>query len=114
MENTGKLCPISKKPTLKSRPTGWRLSWPARFRKLDSTKKLWQSWPESKSRRGRNLNTAFVEGRQTSMRAFLAVIVAAAAAFGGQAAAQSPENQGIQRPVRQQEIDRLKRQIDED
>ena len=48
------------------------------------------------------------------MRTLLAVTIAAMFAFGGLAAAQGQENSGIQRPVRQQEIDRLKRQIDED
>src|SRR5262249_55044189 len=49
-----------------------------------------------------------------SMRRFLAVIVAVMFAFSGRAAAQAQDNSGVQRPVRQQEIDRLKRQIDED
>ena len=35
-------------------------------------------------------------------------------ALSGRAAAQSQENSGVQRPVTQQEIDRLKRQIDQD
>ncbi len=48
------------------------------------------------------------------MRTALALIVAMIIAFGDRAAAQAQDNSGIQRPVRQQEIDRLKRQIDED
>jgi hypothetical protein len=47
------------------------------------------------------------------MRTFLAVIVVMFV-FSGRTGAQTQENAGIQRPVRQQEIDRLKRQIDED
>jgi Cellulose synthase operon protein C C-terminus (BCSC_C) len=48
------------------------------------------------------------------MRTFLAVIIAVTFVFCGLAAAQAPDNSGIQRPVRQQEIDQLKQQIDED
>jgi cellulose synthase operon protein C len=48
------------------------------------------------------------------MRTQLVVVVAVVIAFGGHAAAQTQDNSGVQRPVRQQEIDRLKRQIDED
>jgi hypothetical protein len=45
---------------------------------------------------------------------FLAVVVALMFAFSGRSAAQSQDSSGVLRPVRQQEIDRLKRQIDED
>ena len=48
------------------------------------------------------------------MRTFLAIIVATMFAFAGLAAAQSQENTGVQRPVQQREIDRLKRQIEQD
>jgi hypothetical protein len=48
------------------------------------------------------------------MRTFLAVVVAVMFAFSGRSAAQSQDSSGVLRPVRQQEIDRLKRQIDED
>lgn len=46
------------------------------------------------------------------MKSFLAVIVAAIVGFGGQRPAWAQETSAIERPVRQQEIDRLKRQID--
>jgi cellulose synthase operon protein C len=45
---------------------------------------------------------------------FVAVVVALMFAFSGRSAAQSQDSSGVLRPVRQQEIDRLKRQIDED
>jgi hypothetical protein len=45
---------------------------------------------------------------------FVAVVVAVMFAFSGRSAAQSQDSSGVLRPVRQQEIDRLKRQIDED
>ncbi len=48
------------------------------------------------------------------MKTFLAFIVAVMFALSGPAAAQAQENPGVQRPVTQQEIDRLKRQIDQD
>jgi hypothetical protein len=48
------------------------------------------------------------------MRTCLVVIVAALFCFVDRAGAQAQENPGSQSPVRQQEIDRLKRQIDED
>src|SRR5438552_5628685 len=52
--------------------------------------------------------------RGLSMRMFLAFNVAVMFALSGPAAAQAQENPGVQRPVTQQEIDRLKRQIDQD
>src|SRR2546430_6790215 len=47
------------------------------------------------------------------MRTFFAVAVAVFA-FSGHVAVQAQEASGVQRPVTQQEIDRLKRQIDAD
>jgi Cellulose synthase operon protein C C-terminus (BCSC_C) len=48
------------------------------------------------------------------MRTFVTVSVAVMFVFSVHAAAQTQDNSGVQRPVRQQEIDRLKRQINED
>src|SRR5262245_54039201 len=48
------------------------------------------------------------------MMTFLAVGVATMFVFAVQSAAQSQENTGVQRPVQQREIDRLKRQIEQD
>src|SRR5262245_45771398 len=50
----------------------------------------------------------------TFMRTFLAFVVAAMFAFGSNTPAQAQHDPDTQSPVRQQEIDRLKRQIDED
>src|SRR6266699_1870241 len=59
-------------------------------------------------------SAALRKRRGLSMRMFLAFIVAVMFALSGPAAAQAQENPGVQRPVTQQEIDRLKRQIDQD
>src|SRR6266566_7440274 len=59
-------------------------------------------------------SAALRKRRGTSMKTFLAFIVAVMFALSGPAAAQAQENSGVQRPVTQQEIDRLKRQIDQD
>src|SRR5262245_20429639 len=48
------------------------------------------------------------------MKSFLAVLVAAIVGLGGQRPAQAQESPAVERPVRQQEIDRLKRQIDDE
>jgi len=48
------------------------------------------------------------------MKPFLAVLVAATVGLGGQRPAWAQESAATERPVRQQEIDRLKRQIDDE